>query len=133
GTVPVHDVFNWRRLWRMAVVAVGLVLGVVLVGFVSFASAAGSVNPNRFAARFVHVSGAFLERDLLLRHTPWPRRAHLELIGFDGDERRVPKDAPETDVKVRACRWVVADRAATMGWRPMSWGDLPRYLDGPVP
>ena len=128
GTVPVNDVFNWRRLRRMALLAVGLVLAVLVAGFIAFAVGTGTANPVRFGWKFAHTAGVFAERNVLLWNTTWPRRAHLEFVGFDGTERRIPKDAAETDVQVKAYRWVVADRAAPMGWRPMTWGDLPRFV-----
>ncbi|HEY2909800.1 MAG TPA: hypothetical protein VGI99_06115, partial [Gemmataceae bacterium] len=47
---------------------------------------------------------------------------------FDTNERRIPKDTPETDIKVTAYRWVYADKKAPMGWRPMTWGDAQRFV-----
>lgn len=134
GTVPVNDVFNWRRLWVMGFVAAGLVLVVAAVGFAGHIAATGGADPYRFGWRFAHVAGTFVERDVLLQNTPWPRRAHLEFVGFDADDRRIGKDAPDPVVRAKAFRWVVADRAAPMGWRPMLWGDLNEGLvGGPVP
>lgn len=134
GTVPVDDVFDWRRLRVLGATAAGLVAAVVLAGFVSYAAATGSVNPYRFAWRFAHVTAVLAERDLFLMDTPWPRRAHLELVGFPESELRIGKDAGEPTVRSRAYRWVVADRTAPMGWRPMTWGDVTEGLiGGPVP
>jgi hypothetical protein len=134
STVPVNDVFNWRRLWVLGVVAVGLVVGVIGFGLVAHAVATRSFDPYRFGWRFAHVTGTFLERNMLLRNTPWPRRAHVELVAFPGDELRIGKDAPDPVVRAKAYRWVVADPAAPMGWRPMAWGDVTENLiDGPVP
>jgi hypothetical protein len=132
--VPVNDVFNWRRLRVMAAVALGLVLLVVLVGYAAFVISTGSASPYRYGWRFAHVAGTFFDRNVFLGHAPWPRRAHLELVDFDGDDRRVGRDAPPPVVAARAYRWVVADRAAPMGWRPLAWGDLDETLiGGPVP
>ncbi|HEY3788606.1 MAG TPA: hypothetical protein VGL71_07115, partial [Urbifossiella sp.] len=134
GTVPVNDVFNWKRLRNMAALAVGLLFAVVATGFIAFAVGNKSADPVRFGWRFAHVTGTFLERNVLIRHVPWPRRAHLEFAGFDGPERRIPKDSPETEIKVKAYRWVLADRSAPMGWRPLKWSDLDeKLLGGPVP
>lgn len=133
GTVPVNDVFNWRRLRRMALVAAGLVVGVLVAGYVAFAASTGTASLYAFGWRFTHVTGTYLERNVLLKHAPWPRRAHLEFVGYAGDERRIPKDAPETVVRVKAYQWVVADPAAPMGWRPLAWGDVPRFVAGPLP
>src|SRR5690606_22188892 len=79
GTVPVNDVFNWRRLWVLGIVAAGLILAVIVFGYVSYAVAAKTVNPYRFGWRMAHVSATYLERNVLLQNTPWPRRVHLEL------------------------------------------------------
>ena len=132
--VPVNDVFNWRRLWVMGFVAVGIVLTVVLVGYAAFAVAAGSGSPVRYGWRFAHVAGTFFDRNVFLDNTPWPRRAHLELVNLPGDELRVGRGAADPVVRARAYRWVVADSATPMGWRPLAWGDLnDRLLGGPVP
>src|SRR5262249_25411110 len=34
------------------------------------------------------------------------------------------------DLLVRAFKWVVADRDAEGGWRPLRWNDLPNLVDG---
>ena len=134
ATVPVNDVFNWTRLRMMAVLAGGLMLLVLLTGFISYAAATGTVHPYRFGWRFGHVTGTYLERNVFLMNTPWPRRAHLELAGFPGEELRVGKDAQAPTIKAKAYQWVVADRNVPMGWRPMVWGDLnEELLGGSVP
>lgn len=132
--VPVNDVFNWRRLRVMACVAVGLVVLVVAVGYAAFVVATGSASPVRYGWRMAHVAGTFFDRNVLLQREPWPRRVHLELAGFDGDERRIGRDAQAPVVKARAYRWVIADAAAPMGWRPLAWGDLnDKLVEGGVP
>jgi hypothetical protein len=123
--VPVHDVFNWRRLWVIGFVAAGLLIGTVVVGYAAFAICANSYSVNRFAWRFAHVTGTFLERDVLLWNTPWPRQAHLELVDFpDNEPLRVGRDNAAPTVRARAYRYVVADPWQTIGWRPMMWADL---------
>ena len=134
GTVPVRDVFNWRRLRVLGMVAGGLVIGIVLSGFVCFIAATGSADPYQYGWRFAHVTATYLDRNLLLHNTPWPRRAHLELVQFPGEELRVGKDAPDPVVRAKAYRWVIADRTTPLGWRPMVWGDVTESLiHGPVP
>lgn len=134
GTVPVNDVFDWGRLRRLAAVAAGLVVGVAVAGYLSFVVTTRSANTYVYAWRLAHVTAVLAERDLLLMNTPWPRRAHLELVGFPESELRIGRDAGEPTVRTRAYRWVVADRAAPMGWRPMVWGDVTDGLvGGPVP
>src|SRR5436305_373745 len=91
----------------------------------------------RFAALLLSLLllvAILLERDVLLWDTPWPRRAHLELVRFPDEGLKVAKDAPPPRVQVRAYRWVVADRSAPMGWRPMVWSDVTEeLLGGSVP
>ena len=70
-------------------------------------------------------SGIWAERNLLLRNTPWPRRAHLELVGLPGTRGcGSARTTPPPKVRVRAYEWVVADPAARDGWRPLRWADL---------
>ncbi|HEX4607143.1 MAG TPA: hypothetical protein VH092_02975 [Urbifossiella sp.] len=130
ATVPADEVFDWRRLRTLGAVAAGLVAGVVLAGYAAYVLATGSGNPYRFGWRFAHVTAVLAERDLFLMNTPWPRRAYIELVGFPGDELRIGKDAGEPTVRSRAYRWVIADRAAPTGWRPMTWGDVTPALVG---
>jgi predicted oxidoreductase (fatty acid repression mutant protein) len=87
--VPVNEVFNWKRLWVIGALAVLVPLFTVVAGFVSHAVATKSADPGRFAWKFVHTAGVLAERDLMLQNTPWPRRAHIELVGFPEDPRIV--------------------------------------------
>ena len=124
GRVPVKDVFNWHRLWVMGYIAAGLLAALLVVAFLFQAFGTGSASPHRFGWRFAHTTGIFLERNVLLRDTPWPRQAHLELIDFPGDELKIGKDAPAPRVQVRAVRWVVAAPGTRDGWRAMLWADV---------
>ena len=134
ATVPVHEVFNWHRLRAMAKVLVGILGGALLVGYLAYAVSTKSLDPVKYGWRAAHVAGIFLERDALLWDTPWPRRAHLELVGFPDDGLKIAKDAQAPRVTARAYRWVVADRAAPLGWRPMVWADVTAsLLGGSVP
>ena len=134
GRVPVDEVFNWRRLRVGLLVLFGA--GVLLAaGSYALAATVGRTSaPAEFAWRFADVAAIWAERNLLLRNTPWPRRAHLELVGFDGRELRVGKDAPPPKVRVRAYEWVIADASARAGWRPLRWADLtPEFVGVAVP
>jgi hypothetical protein len=125
GTVPVEAVFNWKRLWVLGLLAVGLFAGTVTFAAAAHATAVGEVQPYRFGWKFAHVTGIFAERNLALMNTPWPRRAHLELVGFpEGGELNVGRDAPAPRVTARAVKWVIADRDTPDGWRPLLWSDL---------
>jgi hypothetical protein len=135
GKVPVNEVFNWRRLWVLGFLAVGLLVATVAFSFASYAVATNSADPVRFGWKFAHVAGIFAERNVALMNTPWPRRAHLELVGFPaGGELTVGRDAPPPRVTARAYRWVIADRDTPDGWRPLVWSDLtPEFVGRAVP
>jgi hypothetical protein len=135
GKVAVREVFNWHRLWVMGYVVAGLLAGVGLLAFVAHLVATESVSPRRFGWKSAHVAGIFLERNVLLQDTPWPRQAHLELVEFPASgDLRIGKDAPAPRVRARAYQWVVAAPGTRDGWRPMTWSDVtPELLGGPVP
>jgi hypothetical protein len=126
--VPVRQVFNWRRLWVLAGLSAAVLLGVAAVGYAASA-VAGVTAADRFGWKFAHTVGIFAERNVLLRDTPWPRRAHLELVGYPDDGLKVARDAAPPRVKARAFRWVVADPTTRDGWRPMRWSEVKDYAD----
>lgn len=124
GRVPVREVFNWPRLWRKLVL-VGVVMVALSAVCYGLAAAFGRVaSPGEFAWRSGDVVGIWAERNLLLKNTPWPRRAHLELVDFPSEGLRVGKSDAPPKVRVRAYEWVTADPAARDGWRPLRWADL---------
>jgi hypothetical protein len=135
GKVPVNEVFNWKRLWVLGFLAVGLLIGTLVFSYASYVIATGSADVYRFGWRFAHVTGIFAERNVALWDTPWPRRAHLELVGFpESGELTVGRDAPPPRVAARAYRWVIADRNTPDGWRPLMWGDVTdKFVGRPVP
>ena len=98
GQVDVNKAFNWRRLRLMGLLVVGVIVGLLFVGFLSHAVAAGGIQPLNAAWKSYHVASIVVERDVLLLDTPWPRRALLELA-----------DVPEMAF---ACRATVARRAS---------------------
>ncbi|MCZ2343687.1 MAG: hypothetical protein LC104_18115 [Bacteroidales bacterium] len=122
--VPMETVFNWHRLWWQGFALVGVIIGGVIVAFVGHSAYARSASPGTFAWQFGDVVTIWGERNLLLLNTPWPRHAHLELVGFDGEELRIGKDAPAPTIRVRAVEWVIADRETREGWRPLRYSDL---------
>jgi hypothetical protein len=132
--VPVHEVFNWRRLRAMGKLLCGILLSALVVGYVAYGIGVGTLNPYKYGWRAAHVVGIFLERDVLLWDTPWPRRAHLEVVGFPDEGLKIAKDAQPPRVQARAFKWVVSDRSAPLGWRPMVWSDVTEgLLGGSVP
>jgi hypothetical protein len=49
------------------------------------------------------------------------------VLDFPGSgEKRVPQGTAEVSVRVRALKWVLADRSVAGGWRAVAWTDLPR-------
>lgn len=133
ATVPVREVFYWRALRRKAGVLAGLFVVCGLTWLVIDTVAHRQFAPGAFVNSAADTAAIWGERNLLLLDTPWPRRAHLELVGFPGDELRVGKDAPPPKVTVRAAEWVIADRSARDGWRQLRWGDLGRLgVDRPT-
>jgi hypothetical protein len=127
-TVPVSDVFDWKRLARywigvvVATVGMYLVMGglfcIPLIGETGAGERAG------FGA-FHQAAGLALERNLLLQNTIWPRRAFLEILDWPDDrDKHVGKDDAGLSIKIRAYKWVVADPRSSVGWRALTWNDL---------
>jgi hypothetical protein len=139
--VPVRDVFDWRRLRKLGLIGLGLTLGLYLLaglGYLGINGALGeAVSPSDYFWRFNHTASIWVERNILLMDSYWPRQAHLELIRFQDTphhkgEMRIGRDEQRPDLQVRAFQWVVADRKAPGGWRPVKWGDLPAFVDAQV-
>jgi hypothetical protein len=128
--LPVADVFNWKLLRRHAIRVIFLTLGLYLLiglGYCVFRRA----SVEGFVVRFNTVAGIWFERNVLLHNTLWPRRAYLELINFPiSGDLRVGRDAPPPALRVRALKWVVADRGTAEGWRAMKWSDITTSLYG---
>lgn len=134
GTVPVNDVFNWGRLRMMSLLVVGLLLGVLVAAYTSYAIAARSLSPVRAGWKLAHVSTILAERDFVLMDTPWPRRSLIELVDVPEKGIRVAKDGNPPRLRIRSYRWVIADRTRPDGWRPLMWSDVTDDLVGlPVP
>jgi hypothetical protein len=137
ATVPVGEVFDWRRLRRMWVRVAALTLGVFLIAATAY-SVARQTNPlHDFVVRFRDVAAIWIERNVLLQNTIWPRKAYLQVLDFPpSGDLRVGRDSPSPRLRVRAVRWLVADPDADEGWRAATWLDLERHADlarGPVP
>ncbi|OWK44311.1 hypothetical protein [Fimbriiglobus ruber] len=130
--VPVATVFNWWRLRSKAILIGGIVFGAVIVSYLLFALLARTFAPGEFAWRFGDVLSIYTERTLLLKNVPWPRRAHLELVAFPGDDLRVGKEAPPPKIRARAFQYVVAEPVTAdrrTGWRPFLWSDLASHSE----
>ena len=92
--VPVHKVFNWKRLWLQA----GIVprADVRLVRRRRHRRQLDHKDAARQrSSRIRDVSTILAERDILLRNTPWPRRAYLD---WSTSRRRRPSRRPRRPV-----------------------------------
>jgi hypothetical protein len=140
--VRLRDVFDWKRLRRLAVRALVWTVGLYLLVGAAYCIR-HRVGLFSFGRRFENVALIWLERNMLLRDTIWPRKAHLELLNEQfrtGNEMRVGRDAPPPTLRVRAWKWVIADSdrsRAPEGWRALLFKDVDRLgerVDGePVP
>lgn len=138
GRLPVADVFDWKRLrkeWLLAgLLSVGLLIGVG-AGTSAIGAAAGSSNsPGGQLANLADVMAIWIERNVLLQESYWPRQAYLEVVRFQDTpshpgDMRLGRDEQRPELIVRAVQWVVADRASADGWRALRWSDLPGYVD----
>ncbi len=134
GQTTVNDVFNWRRLWLMAALLIGWVIALAAGAFAAHAIASRGVQPTNAAWNSAHVVGILAERDVLLKDTPWPRRALLELQDVPETGVRVASDGGAPRLRVKAYRWVIVDRNRPDGWRPLMWSDVTESFVGvPVP
>lgn len=126
--LSVEDVFDHARLRRFA--GISALLSVGVYGIVAlFVCQLAPVGVGEYVARFNTVAGIWVERNILLRDTIWPRRVHLELLNFPASgELRVGRNASPPPLRVRALKWVVADAGAPEGWRALLWSDLPAFL-----
>jgi hypothetical protein len=137
GKVPVQEAFNWKRLQRYGWTVAGLTLGLYALMGIGYALCGGRAGD--YVQHFNNVASIWCERNLLLDDTYWPRQAHLEVLEdprqpWKKGELRVGKHTSSVGVRVRAIKWVYADRKAPGGWRPLRWSDLNKSLLGaPVP
>lgn len=139
--VPVQEAFNWRRLINYGWLVVGLTLGMyVLCGIGYAAINHRSASVGNFVGHFNNVAVIWMERNLALENTFWPRQAHLEVIGWpDGPPAngtlKIGRNTASVPLRVRAVRWVFADPKASGGWRALHWSDLVKHRDlaGAVP
>lgn len=134
GRVAVEEVFDWGRLRRMAVWAVAIPLATVLSAFAIHAVSVRSIQPRHAAWKLWHITTLLLERDALLRDTPWPRRALLIPDEATARGLRIARDGGVARLRAYSYRWVIADRTRPEGWRPLLWSDVtPQLIGQPVP
>jgi len=136
GQINVKSVFRWSRLyWKAAYIAAFMLLGLG-TAIAIHAVAVRGFQPKAFAHKLADVVSIWGERNVLMKNTPWPRRAYLELVDFPASgELRVGKDSGPPKVKARAYKWVIANPGSYNGWRPLAWADLsrPAFAIPPAP
>jgi len=134
GRVNVMGVFRWKRLWSKVILASLVLLLGTGAGFGIHAIGTKQFEPNRAGHKIADVCGIWAERNLLMKNTPWPRRSHIELVGFpESGELRQGKDAGAPKIRARAYKWVIADAGRAEGWRPLKVSDLGRGEFGIAP
>lgn len=123
--VDLSGVFDWKRLYRLTILLAVLTLGIFIFCGAIYALVYRQPAFRQFGWRFFHVSQILAERNLLLKTTPWPRRAYFEFVDFPSEgELHLDRETPTWTCRVQAYQWVVPDRTRFDGWRPMTWGDL---------
>jgi hypothetical protein len=139
--LPIGEVFDWKRLIRGGVKVGLLTVGLYIVAALVFSLQTRHVSMKTSVKnwqvvwagdgvrRLNEVSTIWFERNILLRNIIWPRRAHLELIGFPSQGYvTIGRGASAPPIRVRALKWVLADTAAEEGWRALRWTDLNNVL-----
>ena len=121
AALPIARIFDWTRLWRRALVlALLLVLPFAAFGVAALLGATHVVDRARI----------WVERDVLLADTAWPRDTYLQVLSPEALEYRVARDAAAPTVTVRAAEWVVADPSERFGWRALTWGEAEQLVIG---
>lgn len=134
--VPVNEAFNWKRLRSYLGVVVTLTLGLFVLagaGYAAVTAVTGKGSAADYMTDFGNVSAIWFERNVLLQNTIWPRRTYLEIVNFPVDEDKpltVGRNVGQAPVRVRALKWVYADKRSREGWRQLMWSDLNPQLLG---
>jgi hypothetical protein len=112
STLPIKEVFDWKRLIRrgLGVLALTVVCYIVAVGgFVAVSSAQQGEFSMAGMGDFHDVAELWFERNILLQDSIWPRRAQLELIDFPASgEIRIGRGATSPTIRARALKFVIA-------------------------
>jgi hypothetical protein len=83
----------------------------------------GPKSPQGSLSQLNTISTLWLERNILLRNIMWPRQTRLEVVNY-ADGQRFPKDKALPALRVRAWKYVIADRRTPEGWRLLTWNDV---------
>jgi hypothetical protein len=133
GMLNIHEVFDWKRLYVRAALAVLLTVGLYALAFGSLAIAGASMGKDvgtQFAALNDGAS-IWFERNVLLNNERWPTRSMVELVGFPasgelkkGKAAEGGKDLTRVDLRCVAHEYVIHDTDAPECWRPVLLSDL---------
>jgi len=124
--VPVKEAFDWRRIINRVAAFAVIMVGLYVLSVGAFAAARKVTNngaPTEAISDVNEVSGMFVERNVMLRNTIWPRRSYLEVLSHAVDER-IPRKSRPDRLLVRAWKYVIADTESPEGWRQMTWDDV---------
>jgi hypothetical protein len=130
--LPVTGVFNWKRLYLYGLLVLGLTVGLYALAGGAYCLIAQE-EPAKYLYRSRDVAAIWVERNIFLQDSLWPRSAYLEILRFQGskndpDEMHLSDSNPSTPLTVRGIKWVIADGTAPKGWRALRWKDLPEVL-----
>lgn len=126
GQVPVKEAFNWTRLKNQGYTVLGLTFGIyLLIGALYCVITRKSDSVGNYVGNFNNVAIIWVERNIFLQPTIWPRQAQLEILDFPAKgDLKVGQNVGQAPLRVRALKWVVADKTAKEGWRALTWADL---------
>jgi hypothetical protein len=135
--VPVKEAFNWKRLRNRAVWVGILSVGAYLFVGASVTGISAVVHKPEKRVGYADLNetaALWVERNILLQNTIWPRRAHLQLVDYQ-EGLRIPKKSTPPSLRVRAWKYVVAAPKQPEGWRQLTWAELKEnaWMAGDVP
>ena len=125
--LPLNHVFDWKRLVRTGYLILLMTVVCYFLAVLGFGLVAQAREHQAVASgfgRFNDVSTIWVERNILLRNTIWPRDTFMRVIEPTVDELRIGRNAAAPTIRVRAYRYIVEDGKAPEGWRPLLWQDL---------
>jgi hypothetical protein len=111
ATLPIKEVFDWKRLIYRGIAVVVLSAGLYLVALAGFITVAMiRFDDSMGGVRELHDAATMtFERDVLLLNSLWPRRAQLELVDFpESGEVRIGRGAGSPTLRFRALKYVIA-------------------------
>jgi hypothetical protein len=110
--VPLHEVFDWKRLIRRGALVGILTVGLYLIAGTTFAIADAATDGRSSLGGFSglnQIAVMWFERNVLLRNIIWPRQSQLEFVNLKpGEGLVIGRDTQPPSVRVRALKYVIA-------------------------